>query len=217
MTSEGRTLRDRIHALLAYEQAFLQKPLNILSRFLLLLAAGAVAASLFFPIWQIRLVAPQYRDGLTIDIYAYQLDSGNNGQDLVEVNLLNHYIGMRPLEKANFLEMQWMPFVFGLFVLLLLRAAALGRMILVVDLVALFAYFGIFSLGTFAYRMYQYGHDLDPTAPMKMEPFMPTMMGVQQIANFTQSSFPQLGAYLLFASWIFVVAAGFASHREKLV
>lgn len=217
MRSFGEKARLWIHSVLAFEQAFLQKPLNLGSRLLLVLAAGALTASLFFPIWQIRLVAPQYRSGLTIHIYAYELDSGNNGQDLVEVNLLNHYIGMRPLAKANFLEMQWMPFVFGLFLILILRAAALGRMIQVVDLATLFAYFGLFSLGTFAYRMYQYGHDLDPAAPMTIEPFMPTMMGTQKIANFTQSSYPQAGAYLLVVCWLLILCAGFVSRREKLV
>jgi len=216
MHSLGFQLR-RIPSALTLWQHFLHKPLNLWSRFLLVLAAGALAASLFFPIWKIRLVAPQYRSGLNIHIYAYKLDSGNNGQDLVEVNLLNHYIGMRPLAKANFLEMQWMPFVFGLFLILILRAAAIGNMTQIVDLAVLFSYFGLFSLGTFAYRMYQYGHDLDTTAPMAIEPFTPVMFGMQKIANFTQSSYPEWGAYLLFFSWIFVLLSGFASRNEKLL
>lgn len=206
-----------LRSLLGREQTFLRKPLNITSRLVLLLAAVLMTAALFFPVWKIRLVAPQYRDGLELSIYTWKLEAGNRGQDLVEINLLNHYIGMKPLEQADFLEMQWMPFAFGLFLLLILRAAVLGRMVAVVDLAVLFGYFGAFSIGTFAYRLYAYGHNLDSMAPVKIEPFMPMLIGVSKIANFTQSSFPQTGAILLFASWLMILAAAFFSRREEAV
>ena len=54
-------------------------------------------------------------------------------------------------------------------------------------------YFGAFSLGSFAYRLYSYGHHLDPHAPMKITPFMPVVIGSQQIANFVQTSLPLAG------------------------
>lgn len=203
-----------LRSLLGSEQAFLRKPLNITSRLVLVLAAGLMAAAMFFPVWKIRLVAPQYTGGIELAIYTWKLEPGNNGQDLVEINLLNHYIGMKPLAQADFLEMQWMPFAFGLFFILILRAAVLGKMVSVVDLAVLFGYFGAFSIGTFAYRLYTYGHVLDPKAAMKIEPFMPTLIGVNKIANFTQSSFPQTGAILLFVSWLFVLAAAVFSCRE---
>lgn len=204
-----------LRALLGIEQIFLRKPLNLTSRLVLVLAAGFIATAMVFPVWKIRLVAPQYRDGLELSIYTWKLEAGNGGQDLVEINLLNHYIGMKPLVQAEFLEMQWMPFAFGLLILLILRAAVLGRMVAVVDLVVVFGYFGAFSIGTFAYRLYTYGHNLDTMAPVKIEPFMPMLIGVSKIANFTQSSFPQTGAILLFASWVLLLAAAFFSRREE--
>lgn len=204
-----------LQSLLESEQAFLRKPLNFTSRFLLLLSAALLVGAMFFPVWKIRLVAPQYQGGLELSIYTWQLEAGNKGQDLVEINLLNHYIGMKPLAQADFLEMQWMPFAFGLLLLLILRAAVLGRMVSVVDLGVLFGYFGAFSIGTFAYRLYTYGHRLDPMAAVKIEPFMPKLIGVEKIANFTQSSFPQTGAIMLFASWLLILAAAFFSRREE--
>ncbi len=131
------------------EYRFLRRSLTVRSRLLLLAAAGAIVAAVFLPLWSIRLVAPQYREGLALHIYAHKLVGGNGGQDLNEINTLNHYIGMKPLAQADFVEMKWLPFAFGIFALLALRAAAIGRMISLIDLGVLFLYFGAFSLGNF--------------------------------------------------------------------
>jgi hypothetical protein len=202
-------------AFLQREHRFLQRPLNLRSRMLLVLAAAAVAAATFLPLWQIRLVAPQYQEGLSLHIYAYQLVGGNGGQDLFEINTLNHYIGMHPLQQADFLEMKWMPFAFGIFSLLALRGAAIGRMISLIDLGVVFAYFGAFSLGNFAYRLYSYGHQLDAHAPMHIQPFTPVLLGRQQIANFVQTSTPQIGALLLGLFPLLIAAALWCSRKEE--
>ena len=69
----------------------------------------------------------------------------------------------------------------------------MGRIGHLVDLGVLFVYFGAFSLGTFAYRLWSYGHHLDPHAPMRVAPFTPVVIGSQQIANFVQTSLPMAG------------------------
>lgn len=196
------------------EQRFLHRSLNLRSRLLLVVAAIAVAAATFLPLWRIRLVAPQYQEGLALQIYAHKLVGGNGGQDLVEINTLNHYIGMHPLQQADFVEMKWMPFAFGIFSLLALRGAVLGRMIGLIDLGVLFLYFTAFSLGNFWYRLYSYGHNLDPHAPMHMAPFTPVLVGSQRIANFVQSSHPQSGALLVALFPILIAAAIGCSRRE---
>ncbi|HWM25299.1 MAG TPA: hypothetical protein VNP98_10775 [Chthoniobacterales bacterium] len=202
--------------LLRREFRFLHKPLNFVSRLFLLAAAVAIAASFFFPLWKMHLVAPQYSDGLDLYIFSYKIQGGGlNGQHLVEINNLNHYIGMKPIQQADFLEMRWIPFVFGLIILLILRSIVFGEMSNVVDLFALYTYFGIFSIGSFWYRLYEYGHNLDPMAPMRIEPFTPLLIGVKQIANFRESSFPQAGAYLLLLSVLLILLAGWWSRKEK--
>ena len=206
----------KIADLLRSEVRFLARPLNLPSRLLLILAAISIGAALFFPLWKMHLVAPQYSDGLDLWIYPYKIQGGGlNGQHLAEINNLNHYIGMKPIEQADFHEMRWMPFVFGLIMLLILRAAVFGQMGNLVDLFALYSYFGIFSIGSFWYRLYEYGHNLDPKAPMTIEPFTPLLIGVKQIANFRQASFPMLGAYLLTFSVLLIVVAGWVSRKEK--
>lgn len=197
------------------EHVFLRRPLNLGSRLLVLLAAGALAAAAWLPLWEIRLVAPQYREGLSLRIHSHRLEGGHGGQDLHEINLLNHYIGMKPLAQADFTEMRWMPFALGGFVLLALRTALLGRMIGLIDVLVLFFYFTAFSVGNFQHRLHTYGHQLDPHAPMTIEPFTPILLGTQRIANFTQTSLPLAGGYCLAVVLPLLGWAIWHSRREE--
>jgi len=165
----------------------------------LLLVAGAVmlAVSIFLPLWQIHLVAPQYQEGLDLYIHSHKLEAGNEGQDLKEINNLNHYIGMAPIEEEDFAEMTFIPFLLGGFALLALRAALFGTVKSVIDTLVLFVYFGAFSMWRFYYQLYTYAHNLNPRAPMDIEPFTPILLGWKQIANFTQYSYPREGSALL--------------------
>ena len=213
--SSRSTMGKAISGLLRREFRFLHKPLNIWSRLLLLAAAVTIGVSLFFPLWKMHLVAPQYSDGLDLYIFPYKIQGGGlNGQHLNEINNLNHYIGMKPLQAADFLEMRWMPFVFGLIILMTLRSVVFGEMSNVVDLFAVYSYFGLFSIGSFWYRLYQYGHNLDPHAPVHIKPFTPMLIGVKQIANFREASYPMTGAYLLCVSVLLIVLAGWFSRKE---
>lgn len=202
--------------LLKQEFRFLAKPLNLASRLWLLVGVAALALSFLFPLWKIHLVAPQYDEGLTLQIYSYEIAAGNKGQDLKEINQLNHYIGMKPLHEADFFEMRWIPFALGFFLLFTLRGVVFGMMRYVIDLLMLFIYFGAFSLASFAYRLYTYGHDLDPRAAVHIEPFMPVLFGTQQIANFRQSSLPEAGSYLLALYALSLVLAIWCSRKEAL-
>ncbi len=183
---------------------------------MVLIGIAALVTGALLPLWRIQLVAPQYQEGLTLDMYSYQIAAGNGGQDLVEINVLNHYIGMKPIVQADFAEMRWMPFAIGIFGLLALRAVVMGRIGHLVDLGVLFGYFGAFSLGTFVYRLWTYGHQLDPHAPMRIEPFMPVVVGTQQIANFVQTSLPLAGTYFMAVFMIAILAAIWLSRREEL-
>jgi len=194
--------------------ALLDRPVSLTGRAMLLVALVALLGGAVLPLWRISLVAPQYAEGLSLDMYAYQIVAGNDGQDLAEINTLNHYIGMRPIAQADFLEMKVLPFAIGAFSLLTLRAVVVGRIISLVDLAVLFLYFGAFSLGSFVYRLYSYGHHLDPQAPMKIKPFMPVVIGSQPIANFVQTSVPLAGTLCMAAFLVLLVAALWSSVRE---
>jgi hypothetical protein len=206
----------KLSSALKSEYRFLHRPLNLRSRLCLLLAAATIVAALFFPLWKMHLVAPQYSDGLDLYIFPYKIQGGGyNGQHLAEINNLNHYIGMKPIQAADFMEMRWMPFVFGLIILLILRSIVFGEMGNVVDLFALYSYFGVFSIASFWYRLYEYGHNLDPRAPVHIKPFTPRLIGVEQIANFREASYPMAGAYLLCLSVLLILLAGWFSRKEQ--
>jgi small neutral amino acid transporter SnatA (MarC family) len=198
-------------------EQFLNKRLSLLSRLWILIAILCLAASFFFPLWHINLVAPQYRDGLDLWIYAYQLVGGNEGQDLVEINLLNHYIGMQEIQEADFFEMRIIPFALGFFIVVGLRTIVFGRMSNLIDHLVVLAYFSLFSLATFIYRLYSYGHDLNPRAPIDVEPFWPTLIGTKQIANMTETSMPGVASYLLGAAALLLLLAVFHSRHEPLI
>jgi hypothetical protein len=176
-------------------------------RLLLLVAAVLIGVALLMPLWNLTMFAPQYPDGLRMDIYSHELQGGRGGQDIKEINLLNHYIGMHDLSNEDFTEFKWMPFAIGVLALLMLRSAVHGSMASLVDSVVLFSYFGAFSLWSFAHKMYTYGHNLAPGAPVRVAPFTPPLFGFQQIANFEVYSYPRAGTYLLASAAVVLFAA----------
>ncbi|MGH7495300.1 MAG: hypothetical protein ACREOO_23270, partial [bacterium] len=134
--------------------------------------------------------------------------------DLREINALNHYIGMRELKEDDFTEFKWIPFVIGGVMLLALRAIVLGKMSNLVDVFMLFSYFGLFSLWSFYHKLYLYGHELDPTAAVKVAPFTPPIVGHHTLANFEVYSYPAIGSYFMAAMPLFLLAAMWLSRRE---
>jgi len=165
--------------------ANLSRPLVFRSRFALGLLVIPLALAFTAPLWTMYLKAPQYPQGLTLDIYAHTVDG-----DIDEVNTLNHYIGMHRIDRAALSDLDWIPFAIGALMLLTLRVAAIGDVRSLIDLFVLFFYFSAFSMGRFAYRLYVFGHNLDPKAPFTVEPFTPPVLGTKQIANFTTTSLP---------------------------
>jgi hypothetical protein len=186
---------------------FLHGPVGVWPRLLLGGAAVLLVAAHFLPLWNLTMFAPQYAHGLELNIHSSTLVGGHGGQDIKEINLLNHYIGMRDLAVEDFTEFKWMPFVLGGLALLCLRAVVLGTVKELLDVTMVFAYFGAFSLWSFAYKMYRYGHDLSPDAAVKVEPFTPPIFGHQQIANFEVYSYPKAGTYVLLAVALLLFAA----------
>ena len=191
----------------------LGSPLGLGPRGLILLAALLLLPAYLTPLWRMTMYAPQYQEGLRLEIYSYKLEGGNEGQDAKEINLLNHYIGMKELTTEEFTEFKWLPFVIGALGLLLLRAVIFGTVGSALDVTVLFVYFSLFSLWSFAYKLWSYGHNLAPTAPVKVAPFMPPMFGGRQLANFEVYSYPGTASYALGGAAAALVAALLLSWR----
>jgi len=192
----------------------LARPVQTAPRLLILAAALLLVAVYVLPLWNLTMFAPQYPEGLRLDIYSYKLEGGNHGQDIKEINILNHYIGMRDLVAEDFTEFKWLPFIVGALGLLYLRAAVMGTVGALVDVLVLNIYFSAFALWSFGYRMYVYGHTLAPAAAVKVPPFMPPMFGAKQLANFEVYSYPQAASYAMGLSSLLLVVALIVAWRQ---
>lgn len=177
--------------------AALARDLSARTRITLLLLAIPLALSVTQPLWRFRMVAPQYPEGLTMDVYAYTVTGGHDGADIKEINILNHYIGMHHIDRATLSDLDWIPFAIGALVVLLLRVAVVGNGRMLVDQLVVTGYVSIFAMARFVYRLWFFGHNLDPDAPVRVAPFTPVILGTQKVANFTTYGYPQLGTVLI--------------------
>ena len=176
---------------------YLDTPLRRRPRWLLVLLVVPLLLSFAFPLWRISMKAPQYPDGLCLDIYSHDLVGGNDGHDVKEINTLNHYIGMRTITREGLRDLDWLPFGFVGLALLALRAAAIGNVRSLIDLSMIAGFISVIAFGRFVYMLWDYGHHLDPTAPVDIEPFMPVVIGSKRVANFTTWSMPHVGSLLV--------------------
>ncbi len=176
---------------------FLNRPMFGTARIVLAVLVVPLVLSFTAPLWRISMTAPQYPNGLHMDVYAYKLVGGNDGHDIAEINTLNHYIGMHKIDDVAAADLDWIPFALGGLAIFALRAAAVGNVRDLIDLLVVTGYVSVFALGRFIYRLWVFGHQLDPRAPIKTPPFMPVILGHKTVANFETYSMPQAGTYLM--------------------
>jgi len=199
---------------------FLDEPIFPWARVVLALLTIFVGLSFTAPMWHINMKAPQYPEGLDLYIYSYKVDGGNDGNDVQEINTLNHYIGMAPIDRAALTDLDWIPFLFAAMIILALRTAVIGKVSSMIDLLVLTTYAGLFGFGRLYYKLYTFGHDLNPKAPVTVDPFTPVMLGHKQIANFLTEAGPGLGTLYvtIFATGLTLLVAAhlFIGRREHV-
>jgi copper chaperone NosL len=179
-------------------------------RLLLLSAAALVAVAYFLPFWQITLHAPQYPKGLTVQITG----SGTKG-DVSEVDELNHYIGMMPMEELAKPERMLWPWGVALLILVLVAAALLKGRISALLVFGAATYPVIFAVDLYRWLYYS-GHHLDQKAALSgaIKPFMPAFFGRKMVAQFETVASFGLGFYLALTASVLAVAAGVVAWRE---
>ncbi len=164
----------------------------------LMVASGLLLLTLFvWPMWSITLIAPQYPQGVTMHIYVNKI-GGDSPGTLQNINILNHYVGMKPIEPESIPELRYFPYiVIGMTILALLFAGAgNGKLFLFwAILMTVLALAGIYD---FYLWEYDYGHDLNPNAAIQIPgaSYQPPLLGTKVILNFTARSFPALAGYL---------------------
>lgn len=187
-----------------------------LSRLLVLVASALVMISLATPLWRIRLIAPQYPEGLGMDIHAGSV-RGEREHDLQSINSLNHYIGMKEIEPEEIAELRVIPWCIGVLALLGLGVAAAGRRALALGWLGAFAVLGVVGLWDFHHWEYEYGHDLDTLHAIIKVPGMtyePPLIGSKQLLNFTASSWPTTGALLIGIAFVIACVSLIVTRRH---
>ena len=192
----------------------LNRPLTLYGRILVLVAALLLPLSFTTPLWHMDFWAQQYPEGLELFIYSHALIGGDDGNDLQEINVLNHYIGMKELKAEDFTELKWIPLVLGAITVLTLRSVVVGTLGSVLDLLVVSSYFGLFSLWSFWYKLRAYGHDLDPRAAVQVDPFTPPVFGHKMVGQFEVWSYPSPGTWLVVGFGVFLVAGFIVSWRQ---
>ena len=186
--------------------------LSTASRVITVVCALSLIGMLIFPIWRIELSAPQYPEGLELKIFASKL-----GGDVEVVNGLNHYIGMRTLHEKDFFEFSILPYIIGAFVLFGLVTALVNRKWFFITWVACYLLFALFALVDFYHWEYNYGHNLDPAAPIQVPgmTYQPPLIGFKQLLNFGAWSVPGTGGLIFTGVGVVLVVLAWLELRRK--
>jgi len=185
-------------------------------RVLVLVGLGLMAASFFSPMWWVSLKAPNYPEaifpqGVRIAMHWTGVRNGctlaqreeveeDEPLDCVhEMNTINHYIGMEPIEVGARREFASAPYIFvaigALLLGLLVYAGPLWWLLGLPAILAPLAF-----VADFAFWLRWFGHNLRPWAAFTIKPFMPTVLGEGHVAQFSTFSYPDYGFALSVAS-----------------
>lgn len=177
---------------------------------LMVVAAVSVAAAIYFPLWGMTLASIQYPEGLRLVVYPTRIVG-----DVTEINMLNGYIGMAKISRDFFVELRILPWALAGTALLTLAVAFTPRPLLRGTPLAALAAIAIYGFRSMATRMYEYGHELDPLAPIDIEPFTPPMFGENQIAQFGTYAYFSWGTFLPLLAGAMIALVVWADVRER--
>jgi len=106
---------------------------------------------------------------------------------------------MKAIVPESIPELRFMPAILGGLVVAGLAAAAAGRRWLLFAWTGLFTIVALAGLADFWRWGYDYGHDLDPTAAIKVPgmSYQPPLLGTKQLLNFQATSWPAVGGWAL--------------------
>lgn len=170
-------------------------------RALVALAALVPLLTFVFPLWHYFFEAPQYPEGLAMQIWSYKL-AGR--VDLI--NGLNHYVGFMYLDAADFWELRVLPILVVATVLGGVVAAAIGTVKALRWWVIGYGAFAVAGMADFYRWLYKFGHTVDPMAAIEMEGYTPPMLGTSVFMNFYITAWPGWGAYALAGGFILGLA-----------
>lgn len=169
-----------------------------LARFYVIAAAILLIGIYIKPLWYIALEAPQYPEGVEMYIWVNKI-TGKEESTLQNINILNHYIGMRAIEPDSIPELKIFPYIGALLILIGLLVwwknkpkwmYSYGFLLIILSML------GIFDFWLWEYN---YGTNLDPNAAIQVEgmTYQPPLIGAKWLLNFKAISYPHIGGLCL--------------------
>lgn len=176
--------------------------LTRLSRIMIAVSACLLISAFFFPLWRIMMWAPQYPEWLQLNIWINNITG-----DINTINGLNHYIGMKHIRVEMFPEFQYMIFILVFLIAFGLLTALAGKRWLLYTYFLLLIFLAVAALTDFYLWGYDYGHNLDPNAAIKVPgmAYQPPVIGSKQLLNFTAFSGPDVAGWFFLSSGIIVI------------
>lgn len=194
---------------------------------LMIIGSALLLGLFFYPLWNIRLEAPQYPDPLGMDIYIAGIE-GEEEFDIQNIDGINHYIGMKKIPKpAEMWEFNVFPLVIG-------GMAGLGILLGILGFfgkispnwflgwLVLMGILGLLGMYDFNNWLLEYGTDLDPKAIIKLTDaegnplsYKPPLLGSEKILNFTAHSYPKTGAYMMFVGMFLTLVAWIVGKKTS--
>ncbi len=181
----------------------------VLPALFFLAAIVLMVISIERPYWRMTLRAPQYPKGLTVHGYVDRLSG-----DVQEIDELNHYIGMRPLNDAAKLERAiGVASIYAFAVLLIIALLVHSPMAGVLSLPSV-VFPAAFLLDLY-FWLWNFGNHLDPRAPLSssIKPFTPPVLGVGKVGQFKTVAAADEGLILMTIAAALVLV-GLYLHRR---
>ena len=177
----------------------------------MVIAALSLGLLFIFPMWQITLLAPQYPSGISIDIWINDITG-----DISNFNIMNHYVGMKTITVEGFAELAYMQYIVISMMVLGVLVGIFGNRKLMMIWVACGIILGILGLYDFYMWEYDYGHNLNEHAAIKVPgmAYQPPFFGRKVLLNFIAYSYPAIGGYSIGISIFFASIAAFFMKKK---
>jgi hypothetical protein len=209
-----------------------QKARLLAFRVLTVVGLALMVGSYFAPMWWVSLKAVNYPeetfpDGVRIHMHWDRVANGcvgaeraevsdDEGLDCVEeMNTINHYIGMEPIERGAQREMAAAPYLFiafgAMLVAMLFYSGALWWLLGVPAMLLPVAFVAVFT-----YWLWWFGHNLREWAAFTVKPFMPTVLGEGLVAQFSTYAYPHYGMFLSIVSALCIALAVLIRRKQLM-
>lgn len=179
---------------------------------LCIVAVVLLLVSLPLPYWTVIMDAPTYPErNLSMRVYLNYFEG-----DIKEWNIVGNLVGVKvppPIPEQAFVIV---PIVMGLLILTCIAAIFQSKLL---KFAAMGPWIFMAALAAFTqYSLYLFGHDLDPTAPLRyIKPFTPPVIGIKKIGSMVTYHLPHVGSLLLVSAGVLLYFAYKELQKENQI